>query len=119
MQFFSFQQGHYEQEAEHSALPIHRWSKYTVDIRDLAAALAEMDLVLSVDTMAVHLAASLRRPVWLLLERVANWRWIEGCHDSPWYPEMRIFWERRGWNDVISEIRWELEKSIDGGHFNG
>jgi hypothetical protein len=109
VQFFSFQQGPCEREAEESVLPIHRISEHTADIRDLARALAEMDLVLTVDTMAAHLAGSLRIPAWLLLERMADWRWIEGRDDSPWYPEMRVFREHRGWEEVIGEILRELE----------
>jgi hypothetical protein len=109
VKFFSFQQGPCEREAEGSALPIQRLSAFTTGILDLALALAQMDLVISVDTMAAHLAGSLRIPVWLLLERVADWRWIEGRSDSPWYPEMRIFREESGWKMVIERLREDLK----------
>jgi hypothetical protein len=110
IEFFSFQQGPCESEAERSCLSLRRLSKFTTGILDLAFALAQMDLVISVDTMAAHLAASLRVPVWLLLERVADWRWIEGRNDSPWYPEMRIFREQSGWKKVIDRVQEALEK---------
>jgi hypothetical protein len=112
-QFFSFQQGPCGREAQDSVLPIRRLSKHTVDICDLASALTKMDLVLTVDTMAAHLAGSLRIPVWLLLEGTADWRWIEGRTDSPWYPEMRIFREQHGWEEVIDKLLQEIRLSKD------
>jgi hypothetical protein len=104
VQFFSFQQGPAEQETATSALPIHRMAWRTRQIVDLARALVQMDVVLSVDTMAAHLAGSLHVPVFLLLEPTADWRWIEGRTDSPWYPEMHVFQRYRQWSDVINEI---------------
>ena len=112
-QFFSFQQGPCEREAQDSVLPIRRLSKHTVDICDLASALTKMDLVLTVDTMAAHLAGSLRIPVWLLLEGAADWRWIEGRTNSPWYPEMRIFREQHGWEEVIDKLLQEIPRGKD------
>jgi hypothetical protein len=109
-EFFSFQQGPCEIEAESALLPIRRLSAYTSDIVDLTRALGKMDLVISVDAMAAHLAGSLRVPVCLLLERAANWRWIEGSNDSPWYPEMRVFWEHSGWKNVITQVVQHLEQ---------
>ena len=108
IRFFSFQQGAFAREAETSALPIRPMSQYTTEICDLARALAQMDAVLAVDSMAAHLAGSLRVPVYLLLESGANWRWLEGRNDSPWYPEMRIFWRRRSWDEVIEKVAQEL-----------
>jgi hypothetical protein len=104
VQFFSFQQGPAEQETATSALPIYRMAWRTRRIIDLARALLQMDVVLSVDTMAAHLAGSLHVPVFLLLEPTADWRWIEGRTDSPWYPEMHVFQRHRQWSDVINEI---------------
>jgi hypothetical protein len=68
-----------------------------------------MDVVLAVDTMAAHLAGSLRVPVYFLLKPIANWRWIEGSSASPWYPEMRIFWRRQSWAEVIDEVLQRLK----------
>jgi hypothetical protein len=61
------------------------------DFADTAAALMHMDLVITVDTSVAHLAGALGRPVWLLLSRGHDWRWIDGWDHSPWYPTMRIF----------------------------
>jgi hypothetical protein len=107
--FFSFQQGEHETDAAESGLPIVRMSAATGDLLALAQALLEMDLVISVDTMAAHLAGSLRRPVWLLLDPECDWRWIDNRSDSPWYPEMRIFRCRNDdWAPIIRAIRERL-----------
>jgi hypothetical protein len=115
VQFFSFQQGSVEQETAMSILPIHRLAWRTRRILDLARALVQMDVVISVDTMAAHLAGSLRVPVCLLLEPAADWRWIEGRADSPWYPEMCVFQRRHHWSDVIDEVSERLRLMFNNG----
>lgn len=57
----------------------------------LAATVADLDLVITVDTLAAHLAGALGRPVWLLLRYSADWRWMTARNDTPWYPNMRLF----------------------------
>ena len=57
----------------------------------LAAFISQLDLVITVDTLAAHLAGALGRPAWLMLQNSADWRWMTGREDSPWYPSMRIF----------------------------
>ena len=61
------------------------------DFADTAAVIAGLDLVISVDTAVAHLAGSLRRPVWILIPFVPDWRWLLGRSDSPWYPSARLF----------------------------
>src|SRR5207245_10791365 len=61
------------------------------DIADLAAAMSLLDLVITVDTSAAHLAGALARPVWTMLMHDPDWRWMSGRTDSPWYPTMRLF----------------------------
>ena len=53
---------------------------------DTAALVAQLDLVISVDTSVAHLAGSLGKPVWILLPYVADWRWLTDRADLPWYP---------------------------------
>ncbi len=62
-----------------------------VDFADTAALLSCMDLVVSVDTALAHLAGALARPVWLMLPFGADYRWMTGRSDSPWYPTMKLF----------------------------
>ncbi len=75
----------------------------TADFRDAAAAIEQMDLVISVDTALAHLAGALARPVWLLAAWVPDWRWMLGREDSPWYPTLRLFRQRRqgDWGEVV------------------
>ncbi|HEY1932571.1 MAG TPA: tetratricopeptide repeat protein [Acetobacteraceae bacterium] len=61
------------------------------DFADTAAIIANLDLVISVDTAVVHLAGALGKPVYLLDRYDHCWRWLSGRADSPWYPSMRIF----------------------------
>ena len=75
-------------------------------IADMAAFASEMDLVITVDTMAAHLAGSLAVPTWLLLKREADWRWLLDRHDSPWYPAMRLFRQRAtgDWDEPLTRV---------------
>ena len=76
----------------------------------LAAAIAEMDLVITVDTLAAHLAGALRRPVWVMLQREADWRWQSEGERSAWYPSMRLFRQMRqgDWASVVEQICQEM-----------
>jgi len=74
------------------------------ELHDEARLLAALDLMISVDTMTAHLAGALGVPVWTLLQKHADWRWMDQRDDSPWYPTMRLFrQERQGdWTSVIA-----------------
>ncbi len=58
---------------------------------DTAAAMAEMDLIITIDTSACHLAGALGRPTWVMLRYVSDWRWLDEPQDCAWYPAMRLF----------------------------
>ena len=76
------------------------------DFADTAALLSQMDLVLSVDTSVAHLAGALARPTWVLLPFSAEWRWLIGRADSPWYPTARLFRQARtgDWDSVVRAV---------------
>jgi Flp pilus assembly protein TadD len=76
------------------------------DFADTAALIEQLDLVISVDTAVAHLAAAMGKAVWVLLPFSPDWRWQLGRADSPWYPTMRLFRQRRpgAWGDVIDEV---------------
>lgn len=79
-----------------------------------AAAIMEMDLVITVDTSIAHLAGALGKPVWLMLAFDPDFRWgLEGT-STPWYPSMRIFRQNKvlDWSNVIADIETELEKRV-------
>ena len=75
-------------------------------IEDTAALIAGLDLVITVDTMVAHLAGTLGRPTWLLLKHEADWRWMDGQTESPWYPSMRLFRQPApgGWGAVVEAV---------------
>jgi hypothetical protein len=79
-------------------------------IADTAGWLQSLDLLISVDTMGAHLAGALGRPVWTLLQHEADWRWLTGRADSPWYPTMRLFRQREPgrWDEVLEAVRRAL-----------
>lgn len=80
------------------------------DLVGLARRMLAVDLVVSVDTMAAHLAGALGCPVWTLLPRPCDWRWMEGRDDSPWYRTMRLIRQVRpgDWADVIARLAGAL-----------
>lgn len=80
------------------------------DIVETAEAITQLDLVITVDTMAAHLAGALGVPVWVLLAHDPDWRWMIDRHDSPWYPSMRLFRQPRpgDWAGVIQQISKRL-----------
>jgi Glycosyltransferase family 9 (heptosyltransferase) len=82
-------------------------------ITETAALICDLDLVVTVDTMVAHLAGALGRPVWTLLDADADWRWMRGRNDSPWYPTMRLFRQRRpgDWKPAVDELAAELARN--------
>jgi tetratricopeptide (TPR) repeat protein len=83
-----------------------------VDFADAAAAMSHLDLIITVDTAAAHLAGALGKPVWTLLAYTADWRWLLGRNDSPWYPSMRLFRQRvwGEWDGVFEEVAARLRE---------
>jgi hypothetical protein len=84
------------------------------DMADTAAAIANLDLVISVDTGVCHLAGAVGAPVWTLLDFVSDWRWLRDRTDSPWYPTMRLFRQPAlgDWNAVIATVKAELSRFV-------
>jgi Tfp pilus assembly protein PilF len=77
---------------------------------DTAAIMRNLDLVISSDTVLVHLAGALGVPVWMPTSFVPDWRWFFERKDSPWYPTLRLFRQRERliWEPVFEEIAKEL-----------
>jgi hypothetical protein len=85
------------------------------DIGEMAARMQQLDLLISVDTMAAHLAGALGLPVWTLLHWDCDWRWLGEGSRSPWYPTMRLFRQSAGggWDTVIDRVRAALRNRAD------
>jgi hypothetical protein len=109
LSFFSFQRGPERNELA-SHLHIHDTANHSPDIADTAGDLMNMDLLITVDTMAAHLAGALGRNVWILLPAAADWRWMLDRDDTPWYPTMRLFRQPSpgNWAPVIDRVACEL-----------
>jgi tetratricopeptide (TPR) repeat protein len=86
------------------------------DFADTAAVISLLDLVISVDTGVAHLAGALAKPVWLLLPFIAEWRWLDGRDDSPWYPTARLFRQQNvgDWAGVMTRVHGELSRLQEG-----
>jgi len=113
VQFLSLQKGARQHEAESSPLgpDLVDLGPDLNDFRDTAAAIANLDLVLSVDTAVAHLAGALGKPVWLMVAKSAEWRWMEDREDNPWYPTMRLFRQQHAgdWGGLIERVGVALQ----------
>jgi hypothetical protein len=85
------------------------------DFADTAAIIDQLDLVITTCTAVAHLAGALGRPVWTMLCRDADWRWLVDRTDSPWYPTMRLFRQRRSgdWAGVVDDVGGALAALIE------
>jgi ADP-heptose:LPS heptosyltransferase len=84
------------------------------DFTDTAALIANLDLVISVDTAVAHLAGAMGRPVWTLLPFAPDWRWLLNRSDSPWYPTMRLFRQPSigNWAGALEQVADALRQRI-------
>lgn len=111
VQFFSLQKGRGEYEVAHSqaSQPMADLAPGLVTFTDLAAAIGELDLVISIDSVVAHLAAAMGKPCWLLLPSLmTDWRWLEERADSPWYPGVMQIWRQptgNDWSPVVLQVR--------------
>lgn len=118
LQLFSLQKGAGEEEIEecNAQQPLTHLGSQMQDFADAAAIVAEMDLVITVDTAIAHLAGALGKPCWLLLPwYMTDWRWGAEGTDSIWYPgAMRLF--RQGadaeWGPVIADVAVALMERL-------
>ena len=81
------------------------------DWGETAAAVATLDLVITVDTAVAHMAGALGIPVWVMLPHAPDWRWMLDRTDSPWYSCMRLFRQQRpgDWAGVVDQVAAALE----------
>lgn len=81
------------------------------EFADVAAVISLMDLVISIDTVFAHLAGALGKPVWIMLPFSADWRWMTGGSNTPWYPTARLFRQRRpgDWAGVVADVVQALQ----------
>ena len=89
---------------------------------DIAAIMANLDLVVTCDTSIAHLAGALARPTWIALPTVPDWRWLLDREDTPWYPTARLFrqWVAGRWNEpferMAEALRTRVAESTQSSH---
>jgi hypothetical protein len=95
-------------------MTIGDWTDMLDDFYDTAALIANLDLVITVDSAVVHLAAGLGKPTWMLGRWDGCWRWLEGRKDSPWYPTLTQFVQPQphAWGPVMDEAALALRKFV-------
>lgn len=78
---------------------------------DTAAVMQNLDLIVTCDTSVAHLAGALGKPVFVLLKKIPDWRWLLERDKSPWYPTMRLFRQKgRGdWDEVVGRVRQSVD----------
>ena len=95
-----------------SAACVTDLSPHISDFASTARLIGSMDLVVTVDTAMAHLAGALGKPTWVLLPFAADWRWLLGRGDTPWYPNTRLFRQQTAgaWPEVIGQVANELHR---------
>ncbi len=104
--FYSLQKGPAAQQTPPPGIKLVDLSTQLVDFNWTAAAIAGLDLVITVDTAVSHLAGALDKPVWVLLPFIPDWRWMMDREDTPWYPKTRLFRQNRigDWSNVVGRL---------------
>ncbi len=99
-----------------SPLTIEDLGAEFADFADTAAAIVNLDLVITTDTSIAHLSGALGQLTWVVLKHVPAWRWMLDRDDSPWYPTMRIFRQpsHGDWQSAFAQIKVALEQRLVG-----
>ncbi|MDB5436486.1 MAG: tetratricopeptide 2 [Phenylobacterium sp.] len=93
------------------AISLHPEDTGARDFADTAAIIARLDLVISIDTSVAHLAGAMGKPCWTLLPFIhADWRWLRGRTDSPWYPSLKLYRQTRplDWSETVDQVLRDL-----------
>ncbi len=107
-----------EQLAQHPAKSrVFNAAPLIKDFDDTAALMSLLDRVVSIETASAHLAGALGRRTLVMLPKVADWRWLEGRSDSPWYPTLELIRPKESgsetatrWDSVVGQVLERLAK---------
>ncbi|MFC1845738.1 hypothetical protein ACFLX2_01270 [Candidatus Dependentiae bacterium] len=120
VQLYSLQQQHGLEQLE--GVPENQLIRFDQDFdkthgsfMDTAAVMNHLDLVITIDTSIAHLAGGLGIPTWVVLPRLADWRWMLERNDSPWYPNVHLFRQTKdgNWDDVIQHIKSGVKQLLN------
>lgn len=106
-----------EQLADASFPVVDLGAELSDDWTDTAGLLESLDLLVSVDTAAVHLAGALGCPAWVTLPLNADWRWLRYRRDTPWYPSLQLFRQPAfgDWSTLFAQVADELRSFVSAG----
>ncbi len=113
--FYGLQTGPAANEAQSNPdIHVHNLGHRLGDLSDTAAAIAHLDLVISVDTAVLHLAGALGQSAWGLLAHAPDWRWMLGRSDSPWYPTLRLYRQTKpgDWHTLFHRVACALQTYV-------
>ncbi len=117
VRLYGLQKGREAKQVEHLAgkVAVLNLADQFEDFTDTAAAIANLDLIISVDTAVLHLAGAMGKPVWALLPFTPDWRWMLNRQDSPWYPTMRLFRQKSlgDWRTIFHTVAEQLQILIE------
>jgi hypothetical protein len=104
--FFQLQRGAALQEIARSSIIFRNPEERSMDLCRTASLIKSLDIIVTVDTMAAHLAGALGKKVFLLLHADADWRWLRDREDSPWYPSIRLLRQSQAgnWKPVVARL---------------
>jgi Tfp pilus assembly protein PilF len=113
--FYSLQVGPWAEQLKQLPpdTPLMDLAPHLTDFADTAAVIASLDLVITAETSVAHLAGAMGKPVWVLLNKGCDWRWLLDRHDSPWYPSARLFRQTTAgaWPEVVNQVEHALQQS--------
>jgi ADP-heptose:LPS heptosyltransferase len=121
VRLFSLQKGEAEDAARQAAASgkIVHLGNLIEDFADTAALIAQLDLIITVDTATAHLAGALGKPVWIMLPFIGtDWRWMSRPDRSPWYSSARLFRQSRpggDWTKPVEQIVRQLTVMLADG----
>lgn len=93
---------------------LHEAEECRESLPALAALVQQLDLIITTDTLVAHLGGSMGRPVCVMLERAADWRWMHGRSDSPWYPTLQLYRQQRDgdWPCVVRRVAETVQERV-------
>ncbi len=114
IRFHSLQKGPAAAQADAPppGMDLTNWTKDLHDFTETAALIANLDLLISVDTSVAHLAGAIGKPVWVLIPFVPDFRWMLNRNDTPWYPTLKLFRQKalRDWTGPIADVTRALRQ---------
>jgi len=116
IQLYSLQYKHGLTDLKSTPMDIIDLGSTLDSLEETIAAMASLDLIISVDTLAAHLAGALGKPVWLLLPFIPDWRWFLDDEKTPWYRSMHLYRQKEpgNWKDVFDRVRKGLKELGEG-----